>query len=145
MVAPIIQGGVVRAPGISTHAKLTWPGLKDIELVSLYLETGGQLTECNLKLLADVAAFLHQDGNPYWMSGDFQMDWSKLEEAGWWTAINGTVRTGNPKLGTCTASTPPSNIDYMVFHKDLDMVASAATVDMDADLSPRRPVWATLP
>ena len=70
---------------------------------------------------------------------------SNLEEVGWWTAIQGTVRTGGPQLGTCTAATPPSDIDYMVFHADLGVLASKATVDMEADLSPHRLVWAVLP
>ena len=55
MVAPVLQEGVARAGGRTCVAQLAWPGLKLIEFLSVYLETGGKINENNLQILSDIA------------------------------------------------------------------------------------------
>ena len=59
-------------------------------------------------------------------------------------AIHGSLREGNPHIGTCACSNPASNIDFHVVHKRLADMVTQSHIDLVTHLSPHRPVWATL-
>ena len=88
MHGPVLQGGVIRAAGRSTATCLAWPGHKPINFVSAYLKTGGRMCEDNVKILADLGAYAAESGNPFWLGADWQMNYTQIEETGWWRTIN---------------------------------------------------------
>ena len=47
-------------------------------------------------------------------------------------------------MGTCTSTMPASSTDYHVVHRDLDLMATMAEVQLGVDLAPHRPVKSTL-
>ena len=144
MVAPLLQEGITRAKGRSSKATLNWAGMKKIKFVSTYLETGGKLSEHNLQIISDIAKELAENGELYWLGGDFQVDSSWLEELGWLKTIHGRLRVGDKRVGTCTSKVPATSIDYHIIHKKLDDIVTQAEINLDTGLSPHRPVAATL-
>ena len=60
---------VARAGGRTCVAQLAWPGLKLIDFLSVYLETGGEINENNLQLLSDIAEYLLTKGTLFGMGG----------------------------------------------------------------------------
>ena len=50
-------------------AQLAWPGLKLIEFLSVYFDTGGKINENNLQILSDIAEYLLAKGTLFWMGG----------------------------------------------------------------------------
>ena len=67
MRAPTVQAGIARAKGRTTRAILEWKGIGPIHFISVYLETGGKLTNNNLQILAPLAA-AEQSGTQYQLS-----------------------------------------------------------------------------
>ena len=51
--------------------------------MSTYLETGGKLSEHNLQIISDIAKEFAEDGELFWLGGDFQVGSSWLGELGW--------------------------------------------------------------
>ena len=47
-------------------------------------------------------------------------------------------------MGTCTVAEEATNIDHHWISKTLTNLTSPATVELNCDLSPHRPVWARL-
>ena len=135
VVAPVVQTGITRAGGRSSSATLKWPKIRDIEFISLYLETGGQLSEHNIQILGDTAEHLANQGKLFWIGGDFQVGSEWLEELGWVQQVHGSLRVGDRRIGTCTAKTPASTIDYHVVHQKLDSMVPAAVIDLVSQLA----------
>ncbi len=54
MHAPVGQTGIVLAQGRTTHATVRWPGLTDIEFVSVYFDTGDIGSDLNMQIIADL-------------------------------------------------------------------------------------------
>ena len=91
MRAPVLQAGIARAKGRTTRAILEWKGIGPKHFVSVYLGTGGKLTNSNLQILADISSELAKTGAPFWIGGDFQIDSTWLEDIGWLKAVQGRL------------------------------------------------------
>ena len=130
MRAPAVQAGIARAKGRTTRAILEWKGIGPIHFISVYLETGGKLTNNNLQILADISSELAKTGALFWIGGDFQIDSSWLEDIGWLRTVHGRLRAGSKHIGTCTMASPATNIDYHIVHKKLSHMVSEAQIDL---------------
>ena len=107
---------------------MKWPGIKPIEFISLYLETGGKLSEHNIQILSDVGEHLALQGCLYCLGGEFQVDSSWLEDMEWVKQIKGRLRVGDRRIGTCASATPATTIDDRVVRQNLKIWSQEHTL-----------------
>ena len=98
----------------------------------------------NIQIMGDLGEWQATTGNIYWMGGDYNMSSDKLEELEWTKQMQGSLREGDRRIGTCTCATPATSIDYHMVHKKIEQMTTEAHIDLATKLPPRRPVWATL-
>ena len=62
------------------------------------------------------------------VGADFNMEPKTIADTGLLSTIGGRIAAGPEEIGTCTAATPASNIDYFIVDKRLQDVLSSVRV-----------------
>ena len=105
-------------------------------LAPLYLRTGEEDGEHNMRLLFLLGGALRAAGKPFIVGGDWQMPPTTLAATGWVNSIGGNIRGADRP--TCIQAASAREIDFFVVH---DRFASGACAVLnDVATRPHRPV-----
>ena len=83
-------------------------------MASIYLVTGGKLTEENISILARVGEEVRARATHFIIRGDFQVEMEAIEKSGICQQIHAIVIAPMGELGTCVNSERNSCLDFFI-------------------------------
>ena len=90
-----------------------------IHILSAYMHDSQGLSKSNLDILHDLGHIVCTLVGPWVTGGDFNMDPSMLNEAGYPKRMGATLAVPHAPRGTCTSAEGGSTLDYFLIDNQL--------------------------
>jgi len=121
-------------------AMLSASGLPSIMVYAAYLHDSEGPTERNCGILEAIDHHKSKHNLGWVVGADFNMEPKTIADTGLLNVMGGRVAAGPEEIGTCTAATPASSIDYFIVDSRLQSVLSSVSIVTTSALKTHRPV-----
>ena len=121
--------------------------VEPVHFATLYLETGGKVTNGSVGAMASMGNELEKRGGSYLLAGDWQVSPEVLEAGGFPQLLGGVVVAPTPRHGTCATGRlgkTGSVSDYGALPNGLACCLKGVDVCLRTRANPHRPVVFTL-